>query len=128
LIVDDNVAFLDAARALLEQEGIRVVGVASTPAEAFERAAALRPDVTLLDIDLGGYSGFDLARQLVADPRGAPGCLIMISAYSEEEFVDLIEASPGIGFLRKSALSAGLIYRLLRAAGDGHEPAGTSGP
>ena len=120
LIVDDNPGFLHAARALLEQEGIRVVGIASTCAEAVQFAAELHPDVTLLDIDLGGDSGFDLARQLVDDPRADPGHLIMVSAYSEDEFLDLIEASPVIGFVRKSALSAEAINRLLRAAGDGH--------
>jgi PleD family two-component response regulator len=68
LIVDDNPGFLHAASALLEQEGVRVVGVASTGAEAVRRAAELRLDVTLLDVDLGGESGFDVARQLVGDP------------------------------------------------------------
>ena len=128
LIVDDNLGFLHAARALLEQEGIRVVGIASTPAEAVQRATELHPDVTLLDIDLGGDSGFDLARQLVADPRTNPGHLIVFSAYSEDEFLDLIEASPVIGFVRKSALSAEAIDRLLRAVGDGYGHGETPGP
>ena len=118
LIVDDNPRFLQAARALLEQEGIRVVGLASTRAEAVGCTADLHPDVTLLDIDLGDDSGFDVARALVDDPRADPGHLILVSAYAEDEFVDLIEASPAIGFVRKPALSAEAIYRLLRAAGD----------
>jgi two-component system, NarL family, nitrate/nitrite response regulator NarL len=42
LIVDDNPGFLEAARALLQQEGIQVVGVASTGAEAIQRATELR--------------------------------------------------------------------------------------
>ncbi len=128
LIVDDNPGFLHAARALLEQEGVRVIGVASTGAEAVRRAAELRPDVTLLDIDLGEDSGFDIARQLVDDPRIEPGHLIMVSAYAEDEFLDLIEASPAIGFLRKPALSAKEIERLLRGAGDSdHRRGETSG-
>jgi hypothetical protein len=59
LIVDDNAHFLRAARTLLEREGVRVVAVASTSAEAVRLARELRPDVTLLDIDLGNESGFD---------------------------------------------------------------------
>jgi CheY-like chemotaxis protein len=54
LIVDDSPRFLAAARGLLERQGIAVVGVASSGAEALRRVAELRPDVTLLDIDLGG--------------------------------------------------------------------------
>jgi len=45
LIVDDNGSFLDAARVLLEREGLSVVGVASTGAEALRRAEELSPDV-----------------------------------------------------------------------------------
>jgi CheY-like chemotaxis protein len=117
LIVDDNQGFLNAARALLEQEGVCVVGVASNGVEAARRAADLRPDVTLLDIDLGTSSGFDVARQLVDDPGAHPGHLILVSAYAEDDFLDLIEASPAIGFLRKPALSASAIEDLLSAAG-----------
>jgi CheY-like chemotaxis protein len=62
LIIDDSLRFLDAARALLERQGIAVVGVASNSAEALQRVEELRPDVTLLDIDLGGESGLELAR------------------------------------------------------------------
>src|SRR5947209_19251887 len=40
LIVDDNRGFLDAARAILEQQGMTVVGVASTGADAVDSAAA----------------------------------------------------------------------------------------
>ena len=53
LIVDDSADFVDAARGLLECQGITVVGVASTSAEALRLFEELRPDVTLVDIDLG---------------------------------------------------------------------------
>jgi CheY-like chemotaxis protein len=69
VIVDDDPGFLRSARALLEQEGFRVVGVASTPADALERVQALRPDVTLLDVNLGPHSGFEVARRLSGAPE-----------------------------------------------------------
>src|SRR3954469_820169 len=53
LIVDDNRPFLDAARLLLEREGIAVVGVATTTAEALRLEEELRRDVVLVDIRLG---------------------------------------------------------------------------
>lgn len=124
LLVDDNPGFLQAARALLEQEGLQVVGIASTCEEAIRSAADLRPDVTLVDIDLGGDSGLDLARRLAADPGIDPGRLILISAHAEEDFADLIEASPAIGFLGKPALSAAAIERLLGAPGERPGPGG----
>ena len=74
LIVDDSLRFLDADRGLLERQGMTVVGVASTSADALRRTVELRPDVTLVDIDLGGESGLELARRLhgQAEPTPAP--------------------------------------------------------
>jgi DNA-binding NarL/FixJ family response regulator len=124
LIVDDNPGFLEVARTLLEQEGLEIVGVASTGADAVESAAELRPDVTLVDIDLGAESGFKVARWLDDDPDVDPGALILISSHAEEDLAELIEASPAIGFLAKPALSATAIERLIRAAGGGSDQPG----
>jgi CheY-like chemotaxis protein len=114
LIVDDNPHFLQAARALLEQEGLQIVGVASTGAEALVRVAELHPDVTLVDVDLGETSGFELTRRLGNYPHLDAGHLILISVQAEDDLADLIEASPAIGFVGKPALSAAAIEALVR--------------
>lgn len=111
MIIDDSADFREAARLLLERQGVSVVAVASTGEEALARAGELRPDVTLLDIDLRGESGFAVARKLVDE--GVGGSVILISAYAKEEFADLIEACPVAGFLSKSDLSADAIGALL---------------
>jgi CheY-like chemotaxis protein len=113
LIVDDNPHFVKVARTLLEREGVTVVAVASTSAEALRRAAELRPDVTLVDIDLGGESGFELAGRLGRQTSGAPPPMIMISTHAEEDYAELIAASPAVGFVPKTALSARAIRNLL---------------
>jgi CheY-like chemotaxis protein len=127
VIVDDSSGFQRAARALLEQEGMQVVGVASTGAEAVRCAAELRPDVMLVDIGLGPESGFEVARRLCADPSAYPGQLILISAHSPDDFADLIEESPAVGFLAKPDLSAGAIEGLLRTPGDARDADGSAG-
>jgi DNA-binding NarL/FixJ family response regulator len=114
LIVDDSPEFSRAARALLEQQGIEIVGVATSAQEAVRRVEEARPDVTLVDIDLNGDSGFGLVRTLKAEGDSAGGQLIMISSHAEDEFAELIEASPAIGFVAKSDLSAEAIRALLR--------------
>jgi CheY-like chemotaxis protein len=113
LIVDDNPRFAAAARSLLADGDISVIGVASTGAEALQRAAELRPDVVLVDIDLGGQSGFDVVRLLHCEAGLAPSRLILISGYAEQDFAELIAASPAVGFLPKTALSAATILDLL---------------
>jgi DNA-binding NarL/FixJ family response regulator len=114
VIVDDNASFLEAARVLLEREGLEVVAVASTGAEARRRAQELRPDVVLVDIVLGKESGFDLARHLVADDGAGPA-VILISTHAEADFADLIAESPAAGFVPKSELSADAVRRVLDA-------------
>ena len=111
VIVDDNVDFLEAARTLLQQEGISVVGVATSPAEAMEQVAKARPTVTLVDVYLGEESGIDLARRLSEAPNGSD--VILISTYSEQDLVDLIGANPAIAFLSKSRLSGKAIQDAL---------------
>src|SRR4051812_16218138 len=66
LIVDDSASFAQAARRLLELDGIRVVGVASNGDEAVAHAQRLRPDFALVDLDLGGESGLDVVERLAA--------------------------------------------------------------
>jgi DNA-binding NarL/FixJ family response regulator len=113
LIVDDNAGFLEAARDLLEREGIAVVGIASTSADALRRAAELRPDVTLVDIYLGAESGLDLARRLSAQGDPERSRVILISTYAESDFPDLPVVSPAIGFVSKAELSASAIEKAL---------------
>jgi DNA-binding NarL/FixJ family response regulator len=113
LIVDDSAGYVQAARAFLEQDGITVVGVASTAEAAERHVSELCPDVTLVDIDLCGSSGLELARHLVENFCGAAGSVILISAHAEEEFADLIEACPAAGFLPKSALSADAVRAVM---------------
>jgi CheY-like chemotaxis protein len=112
LVVDDNDAFLEAASALLEREGVTVAGVASTIAEALRQIEALRPDVILVDIGLGDESGFDLARRLARNGRGRGATVIMISSRAEADYAELIAESPTAGFMAKSELSAQGISRL----------------
>jgi DNA-binding NarL/FixJ family response regulator len=119
LIVDDNAGFLRSARLLLEGEGVAVVAVASTGDEALREAEALGPDVVLVDIDLGGESGFDVVGQLHGRLGRSPSDLILISTHAEEDFADVIAATPVAGFISKSRLSARSIHRLLdRQQGD----------
>jgi DNA-binding NarL/FixJ family response regulator len=113
LIVDDSAAFRVAATSMLERAGFNVVGIASTEAEALDCTHELRPDVILLDIDLGAESGFDVAEALHRAGPPAPS-VILISTHDEQDFADMIADSPALGFLPKFALSPESIRRLVQ--------------
>jgi hypothetical protein len=65
----------------------------------------------------GGESGLELARRLSGQAGPAP--VILISTHAEQDYVELIAFSPAVGFLPKTALSAGAIRELLAGRGDG---------
>jgi CheY-like chemotaxis protein len=115
VIVDDNHDFLRVARGLLDSEGIVVVDAVSTGEQAYRACRELDPDVVLVDIDLGEETGFEVARHL---SDGQPS-VILISAYSGDDFEDLIADSPAISFLPKAELSGASIRQILVQAGQG---------
>jgi CheY-like chemotaxis protein len=113
LIVDDNPGFLQSARLLLEREGLGVVALASTGEEALRHVEDLSPDVVLVDVDLGEENGFDVVRGLRDRLGASTPDLILVSIHAEQDLAELIAASPAVGFISKSQLSAGAIRTLL---------------
>ncbi len=111
LIVDDSSDFVDAARGLLASEGVTVVGATSSGADALRRCDDLRPDVVLIDVELGSESGFEVAEQLHA--AGSSAAAILISTHAGADFVDMVADSPAVGFISKPRLSGRAILDLL---------------
>jgi DNA-binding NarL/FixJ family response regulator len=116
LIVDDSPEFLVAARQLLADDAITVVGVAATSEQAVSEASALRPDVALVDVNLGDESGVDVAYRLSGLPGGGPA-VVLISAETGIELAELVQASDALGFVSKTDLSGDEIRRLLAHSG-----------
>jgi DNA-binding NarL/FixJ family response regulator len=115
LIVDDSAAFRDAVSIMLERAGISVVGMARNTIEAVSSYRDLLPDVTLVDIDLGVESGFDVAEQLHREGSPAPP-VILISTHDEQDLAEMIAISSAVGFLPKFALSPDAIRNLVSAS------------
>jgi DNA-binding NarL/FixJ family response regulator len=120
LIVDDNPGYLSEARNLLQRQGLSVVGVASNSGDALAIAASDRPDVALVDVDLGAESGLDVAHALAMSDEPVP--VILISAYAEKDLRELLDASPAVGFLPKSVVSRAAIDELLRDRDENRGP------
>jgi two-component system cell cycle response regulator DivK len=81
LVVEDHPLNRELAEAILERAGYDVV-LAEDGETALETVAARRPDVILLDIDLPGISGLDVARQLKADPGTRAIPVVALTAYA----------------------------------------------
>jgi DNA-binding NarL/FixJ family response regulator len=113
LIVDDSETFLTSARRLLESQGVEIVGTATSGAEALDAAAALLPDLALVDVELGEEDGVALAGELRS--RSPATRVVLISTYGPDEMQDLMSTSSAVGFLPKSRLSGDAVRALLDA-------------
>jgi CheY-like chemotaxis protein len=111
LIVDDSEQFLVSAERLLGVGGVRIVGTARSKSEAVRLVEERRPDLVLVDIDLGGESGLDLARDLAALVP-AP-IVVLISTHTEAEVGEMVASSPAAGFIPKSRLDAAALEAFL---------------
>jgi CheY-like chemotaxis protein len=120
VIVDDSPHFLEAASKLIEGQGLAVVGVASTSAEALARVRELGPDVAIVDVGLDGESGFDVALELAAASNGARTNTVLTSTRSESDFAELVAVTPSLGFISKTELSADAIRDFLGDRTHGH--------
>ncbi len=81
LIVDDYPDALDVWEMYLSAEGFRVL-TAATGRQALATASAGNPDLIVLDLDLPDLSGFDVARELRAQPATRHIPLIAATGHS----------------------------------------------
>lgn len=111
LIVDDSEEFVASVSRLLGSQGLEIVAYALSGEQALELAEQLKPDLALVDIELGEEDGFALSHELAA--RAPSTRIILISTYGPDDMGDLIERSPAAGFLPKTDLGVAAITRLL---------------
>lgn len=111
IIVDDHRSFRDAARRVLERAGFEIVGEAADGESALEAILDLRPDVVLLDVQLPGIDGFEVASLLTE--RSDPPLIVMTSSREATHFGPLVEQSGARGFIHKADLSGAAIDAVL---------------
>jgi DNA-binding NarL/FixJ family response regulator len=93
LIVDDHPLFRRGLREMIEEHKMfKVVGEASDGATGLLQAAELKPDIIVLDVDMPGLNGLQMARALRKDQNHAQ--VVFLTMYSDE---DLFNAALDIG-------------------------------
>ena len=100
LRIDDHPIVRSGIRTLLEQSGdIDVVGEAERGDDAVGLIKRLKPDVLLLDMEMPGKSGVEVAHDVEA--AGLPVRVLALSAHDDEEYIMNLLANGAAGYLTK---------------------------
>lgn len=115
LLVDDHPVLRSGLEALLDlEDGLQVVGQASTGEEGVEKARLVRPDVVVMDLAMPGMDGLEATKQIVAQGHGAK--VLVLTSQAEDEFLLPVLEAGGSGFVRKTSADEDLIHAIRTVA------------
>ena len=108
LLADDHVIVRQGFRALLEAEpDIAIVGEADNGRQAIGLARKLLPDVVVMDIAMPLLNGLEATRQIIKEVPSTK--VIILSSYSDDEYVNQLTEAGAVGYLLKQTAAADLI-------------------
>ncbi len=114
LIADDHSLFAQALQAILGTDRrFEVVGLAKDGRQAVELAAALKPDVVLMDIAMPVLDGFQATRQL--RKRSPETSVLMLTGSNARVDVDKARTSGAAGYVTKDRIAGELIDAIVEA-------------
>ena len=117
LIADDHAVYRWGLRTLLDSEpDMEVVGEAATGKEVVERAADLRPDAILMDIQMPGINGIEATRRII-DTNQEIG-VVILTMYEDDDSVFSAMRAGARGYVLKGAHPS-QILKVLRAVAGG---------
>jgi DNA-binding NarL/FixJ family response regulator len=101
LIADDYYVFRQGVKVMLSYEpDLKVVGEATTSRQTVEQAIKLKPDAVVMDLSMGGLSGVEVIRKILADHPEAK--ILIVSGQADQRVIDEALAAGAKGFLSKS--------------------------
>lgn len=121
-LVDDHQIMREGLRSLLEAGGHEVVGESADPTEALADLQRLRPEVLLLDLNLGGRSGFELLVEL--ERRHLPTRSIVLTMSAQPRHVAEAMRMGASGYVLKGSAGSDLMSAI-DAAVQGRKHLGT---
>jgi len=117
LLADDHPVLRSGLEALLGlEEGLEVVGQASTGEEAVEKTRLLRPAVVVMDLAMPGIGGLEATRRVLALGLGAR--VLVLTSQTEEEFLLQVLEAGAAGFVRKTSADTDLVNAIRAVARD----------
>lgn len=118
LLADNHSSMRESLRALIDrQPDMEVVGEAENGQTMLQYTGSFKPDVVVMDINIPDLNSMDAARQIASDAPGVK--LLVLSMYSNPEFVDSMFKAGASGYLLKDYVFEELV-RAIETVADNH--------
>lgn len=115
LIADDHTLFREGLRALLlSAPGLAVVGEAASGGEAVSQAAALQPDIILMDIQMPGLNGIEATRRILQESPHVG--IVILTMFEDDDSVFAAMRAGARGYLLKDADQSEVLRAILAVA------------
>ena len=101
LLVDDHALIRSGVATALAQKNFEVVAEASSVSQGLAMLNTHKPEITLIDINLGSGSGIDLIKQAKKD--GASSKFVVLTMHDDNQTLELAKAAGAVAFITKSA-------------------------
>jgi DNA-binding NarL/FixJ family response regulator len=101
LLVDDHALIRSGVAAALAQKNFEVVAEASSVSQGLAMLNTHKPEITLIDINLGSGSGVDLIKQAKKD--GISSKFVVLTMHDDNQTLELAKAAGAVAFITKSA-------------------------
>jgi two-component system, NarL family, invasion response regulator UvrY len=121
-LVDDHQIMREGLRAMLEAKGHQVVGDSADPTQALADLQRVRPDIVLLDLNLGGRSGFELLAEMQRH-RLTTRCIVLSMSAQPRDVAEALRMG-AIGYVLKGSAGSELMSAI-EAAMQGRTHLGT---
>jgi len=130
LVIDDNAEFLEMIRLLLEQRGGHHAVLSADGTDGLAKALADPPDLAIIDVMMPGISGYEICRQLRANPPTASTPIIILTARGQPVDRQAALDAGADDYMAKPVTAMELLGQIddllaKRAAGKSPVPAGT---
>lgn len=113
LLVDDDVIVLDELTALLLPFDVEVVGL-SSPHQFWQVLTTTIPNLLVLDLEMPGFSGIELAQAVRIDPQWRDLQILFLSTHTEAALIERAFAAGADDYVSKSEPTTELVHRIIR--------------
>ena len=107
LVVDDHELIRAGLSDALTKNGFEIIGEASSVAQALAMLNQYKPEITLVDINLGASSGIELIEQAIASKSGSK--FIVVTMHDDTATLETAKKAGATAFVTKSAPVESLI-------------------